>query len=386
MRKLWSTNQESGAIAVMVAIIASSSLLIGLFVMVSDVSTIYTERRVVQNAADSAVLAVAQECASNGLGAIQGANSAFPSKLCSNQGYAFQFATYYANVNSPDQRTSVSELCGSSPFNACASQPQGIFACKNIPSQYTQFVRISTRSNTTQDAPISPIFSQLINSNSNTVAVSGCAQAVWGNSGSASIALPFSLSICDYQISGSVVIDDFPSNQPILTGGCNVTDLSGQSKSYATPLNGFALTTEFKCPSVTSSQTISVGQTLTVQPSLTQIEKICSIAVDGVDFYQAVGSLLGSTVYLPAVGNADSNGQGSFTFKVAGFFAFDFLGAKFPSKTAIGQTPAAGWASGCKSNRVCLYGTFNKGLITDGSITTDPLITNTGIQAVQLLP
>ena len=67
---------ESGTIALIVAIlVSSSSLVIGMFVIVADTGSLFSERRVIQNAADASSLALARECAILGSGAIDGVSS-----------------------------------------------------------------------------------------------------------------------------------------------------------------------------------------------------------------------------------------------------------------------------------------------------------------------
>ena len=379
-------SDESGSIAIIVTILISSTLLFGLFMAVADVSTLYTERRVVQNAADSAVLAIANECATDGFGAINGNNLAYGQKICLNSVNAKQFAEYYANVNSPDQVTSVVEVCGTT-LGACGAQPQGNLKCQSVSSQYTNYVRVVTKSRETSGSSITPIFSKVLDSTSGGVDVFGCAQAVWGNSGSASVVFPLSLSICDYRQSGFITAVDFASNNPTINGGCSITDLSGTVQNYTSPLSGFALTSGFGCPGSSTPQTISIGDLLQVEPSLSQIESVCGSKNA---FYASLGTLVGSKIIVPAVGNVQCNSQsnncqGSFTFKVTGFFSFNFLGGKFKNRGSVGSAPAGGWPNTCNASRNCIYGNFDKGLISAGSINTNSGVPNTGTRAVLLI-
>lgn len=378
---------EFGGISIIVAILISSGFLVGLFIMVSDVATLYTERRVVQNAADAAALALANECAINGLGAIDGNNSDYPQPICSSTTYAKLFATYYANINSPDQSSKITEICGS-VLSACSEQPASRIKCQVVPSQYSNFVRVVAQSLGQNGKSLEPIFSNIFSESSKEIEVFGCAQAAWGNTGSSSIVFPFSLSICDYRKTGPVVAIDFASNNPTLDNGCSVTDLSNITRTYTSPLSGFALTAGFGCPGSSVPQIISVGDALRVEPSLTSIESICG---GSSQFYSSINNLVGKKIIVPAVGNVECNSQsnncqGSFEIKVAGFLSFNFIGGVFKNRGAVGNSPVGGWPKQCNSSRNCIYGNFDEGLYVGGSINTNPNVPNTGAQTVMLLP
>lgn len=377
---------ENGSISIIVTILISSTLLFGLFMAVADVSTLYAERRVVQNAADSAVLALAGECASGGYGAIAGNNNAFAQQICLTSNSAKEFAEYYANINSPDQITSVVEVCGSF-LGTCESQPDSYLKCQSIPPQYSHYVRIVTRSQETSGSPITPIFSQLFDEKPVGVDVFGCAQAAWGNSGSATVVFPFSFSICDYQRSGEKVVSDFPANSPTIKNGCSVTDLSNVTRNYSSPLSGFAMTENFGCPGSATPKTITVGDLLTVETSLSRLENIC---VTQSQFYQSLSTLAGKKIIVPAVGSVECNSQtndncrGNFEFRVAGFFSFNFLGGKFENRGIVGSAPTTGWPNDCGSSRSCIYGNFDEGFVTGGSITTSSDVADTGTKNIVL--
>lgn len=380
-------DKESGAIAIIFAVLISSTLLFALFAIVADVSSIYSERRVVQNAADSAALAVASECANNGFGAIEANNGPYIEKVCVSASNAQLFATYYANKNSPDQITRVTEICGS-VLNTCAPQPQGNLKCQIIPTQYSNFVRVVTQSSQIGGTSIIPIFSSLFTPSPSGVDVFGCAQVAWGNAGSASVVFPLSLSICDYQQSGLFTSTDFAPNNPTLQDGCSVTDLSNVTRTYTSPLSGFALTTGFGCPGSSDPQIISVGDQLRIETNLPAIESICG---GSSQFYSSIAKLVGNKIVVPAVGNVicnsqSNNCQGNFQFQVAGFLSFNFLGGKFKNRGSVGDAPTGGWPNECNANRNCIYGNFDKGLVAAGSINTNPGVPNTGTTALMLLP
>ncbi|MFM8446970.1 MAG: pilus assembly protein TadG-related protein [Candidatus Nanopelagicaceae bacterium] len=110
--------KDDGVVAIIVAILFSSLVFVGFLAIVIDGGALYRERRVLQNAADSATLANTRECA------LQTSN-------CSSQ----SFASAYTNANSPDSLSNVKELCGKTSgttglnLNTCAPISAKPFAC-----------------------------------------------------------------------------------------------------------------------------------------------------------------------------------------------------------------------------------------------------------------
>ena len=89
--------RESGAIIVIVAVLLVGGVLIGMAALSIDVGSLYAERRQLQNGADSAALAVAQDAARS-----CSTGSCVPTTR----------AQTYANSNAKDGASSVLEVCG----------------------------------------------------------------------------------------------------------------------------------------------------------------------------------------------------------------------------------------------------------------------------------
>ena len=123
--------KDEGVVAIIVALLFSSLVVVGVLAIVIDGGSLYRERRVLQNSSDSAALANAQECA-------------LETSRCSST----VFATSYTNANSPDSLSNVKELCGKSTgvitisLNSCVPIQSKPFACKDIQSTYPRFVRV----------------------------------------------------------------------------------------------------------------------------------------------------------------------------------------------------------------------------------------------------
>jgi Flp pilus assembly protein TadG len=397
-KKFASLKSEDGAVVALFGILMSSVLVLALFVIVFDVSALYSERRVIQNSADSSVLATAQECALGGTGAILNINGAYASSVCGNQSFAADFAGKYANLNSPDGLTDISEICGTAPLNQCGSLNSGQFECKSVTGAYPGYVRIKTSTKQSSGTSISSLFTSLINPSGANVKVIGCSQSAWGKAAFASVALPIAIPICDYAMDGTKLIIDYISSSPLYIGGCNVTDVEGASFSYAAPTNGFDLLSGFGCPGVTALRKITVGDSLQVQSSLTQVESGCPSGQ--FQFYFQLSKSLNTIVFLPVVTNmvcasAPIDCLGNYTFQVASFVSFKFLGGKFKNRGRLGSGPPCAigapcqgnqsWPVACDTTRNCIYGTFSRSIVPGADVSLDSSFPAIGAMAVQLL-
>ncbi|CAN2234960.1 Putative Flp pilus-assembly TadG-like, N-terminal [actinobacterium SCGC AAA044-D11] len=400
MRKKFSDiKNEDGAVVALFAILMSSILVIALFVIVFDISALYSERRVIQNAADTSVLATAQECAVGGTGAILNINSAYASGVCGTQSYAEQFAGKYANLNSPDSLSDVSEICGTAPLNQCGSLDSGQYECKSVNSAYKNYVRVKTSTKQSSGNSIKSLFSSLISPNDSDVKVVGCAQSAWGKAAFAPVSFPMALPICDYSLNGTKLIKDFESNNPVVTGGCTVTDLNGDVFNYASPTTGFDLLSGFGCPGVTAPVNVDIGDILQIESSLTQVEGGCPSGSS--QFYFQISRFLNTKVFIPVVTSVacqsgSVNCQGNYQFQVASFYSFKFIGGKFKNRGRVGSAPTCvagdpcqqnqSWPPACDATRNCIYGTFERAIVPGADVSLDPSFPAVGAMAVQLLP
>lgn len=380
--------KDDGGIVAIFTIFVSTFVIISLFMMVFDVGSLYSERRTVQNGADSAVLAVTNECAIGGSGAINGSSSAYPTEICATRNYALDFATKYSNLNAPDGLTNVSEICGTQSLGSCSPLTNGQFECKSINPAYVNFARVKTSTKQITGNSISSLFASIVNPDNSNTTVLGCAQAAWGKAAFAPIYVPFALPICNYTLSGNQLIQDFNSNDPVVTGGCSITDLNGQIFNYTSPTKGFSLLDSFGCPGLTDPKSIRVGDLLNIQSSLTQVEQGCTGGQT--QFYNQIDTLLGKILFLPVVTNVkcqsgSNNCQGNYQFNVASFFSFKFLGYKFKNRGSGGTSPSGGWPTDCDSTRNCVNGTFVRAIVPSADVSLDPNFPAVGAMAVQLL-
>ena len=353
---------DEGLIAVMAAVVIAGGLLIGMLAMTVDVGRLLVERRAVQNGADAAALALADDCARGRADCAVGSAS-------------ISRAGAYANANAADGTTSVTAVCGSTPLAACATPGPHAWECQS-PAAFPAFVRVRTATREEDGtAVVPPVFAGAMSGGTGLWA---CAQAAWGSARSAGTVVPFALSICDYARNGALVAVSFANNGSTRT--CTVTDNDGVTRSYSSALTGLTYFTKdsasFDC---VTPVPVAVGDLLTRQ-NVASTQQVC-----GVQPSARLDALLGQTLYLPIVGDVQTNGQGSYPFRVIAFAAVVFRGYFLQNaQTSGGVPPSPSWASmGCRSGVSCISGTFTSG-VTVGELA--PGSPNTGVTVVQLIP
>jgi len=355
---------DRGAVVVLVSILLAAGVLTGMLAVVVDLGRLYAERRVVQNSADAAALAVAQHCAKS---------SADPA--CANQSNARAVAVNLANGNAPDGFTDVTEVCGTSPLATCSGTQETWSNCLP-PTAAQKFARVRTRTmQSSGDFFFPAIFAGATSPEGKpNLSAGACAQAAWGSATSAMVVLPFVLPACPSVAYGQpVVIEDFdPANPNTKCTAPDGTLLDPVTKGFA-----FAdlPSGNMEC---TVPVSVSVGDVLPVETSLTQL---C-----GPDITKALDPYIasGTSLIFPVVGSHAQTGQGQYTFTIITFRSYVLYGYKLKNKQG-GQVPLGGWSStacGSSAQRSCLYGTFVEEVVP-GGIGTGP---NLGVQAVSLIP
>jgi hypothetical protein len=383
--------KDDGAVAVLVAILFSSLVIVGLLAIVVDGGSLYRERRVLQNAADSATLANTRECA-------------LETSNCSSN----SFAAAYTNANSPDSLSNVKELCGLNQgvstisLNTCTPISVRPFACKNIGSTYPRFLRVIADTKTTSGTTINlPFGSALGTQYSAGKKIEACAQAAWGKANSAPVVFPIAFPACGFNSTNNTQIwHPIFSNNNV---ACSITDIFGANFSFSGNLNGYTQIYNGGCPNEVTPRTYSVGDQITTESSFIQLSSNPSTGCATLaQFISVVTPLIGKIIYVPVVGDITSGGIGNGKFEIIGFYAVKFLGAKFKNPGSSGGaifgspptctpsdncTPANyNWPSKCSNSGSCFYGKFSRGVVPGADVDTDPNYPALGAQAVQLLP
>lgn len=369
MRRL--SSDDRGIVAIMFALIVAGGLLIGMLALTVDTGRLFVERRAVQNGADAAATALAQDCALD-------LASCAPNEPSTTR------ATLFANANAADETSTVTSVCGSVPFAACEPVSTHEWECRDA-SAYDRFVRVRTATRETDGtAVVPPVFSDVLSGDGGR-GLWACAQAVWGAAGSGTGIVPFALSVCDYNENGTLIAISFANNAS--TRVCTITDADGISWTYETGLSGLTYYTKegstFDCVTPVA---VSVGDWLTRQ-NIASTQQVCGSPQPS----DRLNALLNTEILLPIVGNVATNGQGSYPFQVISFARLRFLGYWLQNQNTSGGTPPPGigtprqrWnAVGCVPGTSCLYGTFTTG-VTPGTVV--PGGVNTGTVAIQLIP
>lgn len=160
MRRLRPTgNRDRGAMALIVAIVVPV-LLLGLGVLVVDVSTWYVSRSQTQNGADAGAIAVALSCAKNPTCDLNAANGYAGSNSSTKLGLAAEVTSGFP--------------CGSGTgLPACGGGVEGSGKmCPAAPTAGTNYVDVHVKTKT----DVTPVFS-----NGDGEKIGSCAQAIWGS-------------------------------------------------------------------------------------------------------------------------------------------------------------------------------------------------------------
>ena len=357
---------DDGAVVVLVAILLAVGMISGLLVLVADVGQLYVERRVVQNGADAAALAVAQRSADLPAGAIPVVE-------------AQALSRGMAGANAQDAVTRVQSVCGTDGLGTCSALSTAWTDCQSVPADVRHFVRVRTSTELPGGQTfLTPIFAGALADDAEPgLSAGACAQSAWGPATRVPITFPLLLPVCPGTLEGDPVwIADFDPNEPDFTAGdrCVMGD-----QSFTGVTKGFALGSFEGVPrTCTDPVTVGIGDVIPVETSVTQW---CGTSVES-----ALDPLIasGEATLVPVVGAHANQGQGQYLFTVLSFKSFTLLGYKVKNASG-GQAPSPNWAgTPChrSAKRSCLYGTFGPAVVT-GGIGGGP---DLGVRAVALLP
>ena len=318
MRRL---NDDSGAVGVFVAIIIA--VLLGLVGLTIDVGAMYRERRELQNGADAAALAIAEECA---LG----------TSLC-NTAAAGSTAQSFASGNASDGAAAVEVL----HINH---------------GQRTVTVQTGTL-NTDGTTRLDPFFAEVVGFDGSTIHATAVAQ--WGNPASL-FGLPLTISMCEFPGTAQL-----PSPPQVLYfhDGNNAEPCNAQAGHDADGdgflAGGFGwLGGDGDCEVFLVSDTWH-----TADPG--------SSPTVGCD-PGPVADLVGQDVPLPIFDDLVGVGTGG-EYHIAGFAMFHITGFNFGGQFKVNPP--------CQGDERCMSGHFTTGVVYDG----EPGGPDTGIRIVKLI-
>jgi hypothetical protein len=310
---------DAGAVLPLVAIMIV--VLLGMGAIVVDFGQLYVERRELQNGADAAALAVAQDCAGGD---------------CRDETAT---ARTYANDNARDGKAGIGDVCGSGPgLSACATTPAGVPA--------KGWVKVDTV--TPADDKVDYVFAPILGRE--TGEANATAIAAWGSVGGAAT-LPLILSKCEYlELGGNLSTGAYPAGRNYIyfhdttdAGTCPAgpagQDLPG----------GFGwLTTSAQC-----QVQITAGGKVLDKPG-NSVPNNCNPA-----------SWRDATVLVPIYDRTNGLGGSNGEYWVAGFAGFHVLAYSFPSDKWENGSPCPGPKPPNSTRYIC--GEFTQ-MVTTGDI------------------
>lgn len=310
MRRLMrrARTDEHGAVAVIVAV--SMVALLGFAAIAIDTGALYAERAQLQNGADAAALAVAQDCAAGACGNMQAT------------------AQTFANASANDGAANV------------------VVTAPSTTAPTTVTVQTSTRDGTTGAGTLALRFAPVLGIDDKTVGAA--ATASWGSPASGPAVLPLAFAACAFARSGVQVIttggtSGSSASCPLVSGSGN--PLPGGFGWLDDPSGQCRATVDIATNAPMSSDT---GASLP-----TNCEAVLRAA-------------LGDTVLLPVFSTATGSGTGG-TYTIRGWAAFKLLGWQFPSSRHNNNTYTGARCTGdCKG----IIGEFLSMVSLDDRFTT----------------
>ena len=363
---------EKGGYSILFAIIFGTGLLIVVFTIVLDGGNISAERRELQNVAESSALALARECSQN-------------PNICLNSTTPEQLAI----SNSLDKKTTISEVCVrgiNQLLQPCLLPNTELLDCSPITSGTSNYVRIRTQTLSNDGSRLRPLFGA-----SGNYQLNGCAQAIWGNAGSAQVFAPFALSICDWARlgSGTNVISEYDTNSGTETCNYSFVDLLGQTFTRkgitgwaAVDLLSSGIPTQNQasepCPDplTDSPAALRIGDILN---AITRDASSANYCGDS-NLVSKISVWVGNEFYLPLVSTTKISGQSTIHI-VEAFTGYKFLGYSIKGVRG-GAYPNGNW---CPNNKNCLYGEFTNTLSPNSDVNIQPGTPNIGVQSIKLI-
>jgi hypothetical protein len=305
---------DRGASMVIVAIVLAS--LLAFAALAVDTAALVQERRTLQNSADAAVLAVAQDC-----------------RTACTLAAARTMAQQYADNNADDGATAVESICGTGT---------GMTACPDPPANVAGYVRVTTATRRPDGSTRVPFsFARVMDPNWDGQAVHARATAAWGGPSSLRT-LPLTISICEWWDFTDHGLNYGPPDQVIpFHGDSHATCAKGPAGSYVNGGWGW-LDADPGCQ-VTTSMSEAPSDPGN-SPSR--------------DCRDAFLTWVNKIVYLP-VFDVDTGGGRGATYHIAGYAAFVLTGYKFQGNHGVNPP--------CSNDDTCI-----KGYFVDGQLTSDP--------------
>jgi Flp pilus assembly protein TadG len=340
---------ERGAAATVVALLVGGGVALGMAALTVDVGALYAERRQVQNGADAAALAVANDCASTAT------CPASPNGL----------ARTMADGNATDGTTAVALVCGAGDpaLPGCPGQsgPQ-LTRCPAPPTNVNGWVRVRTSTRTTGGSTLlPPSFARGLTGNAGSAGtqVLACAQAAWGLPANLAATVPIAISVCEWAAAtnnGTVYAPASPFwwQGLVFEQALELHDTDddgtcpGFGGAYADLPGGFGWLASNGCVAE-----VGTNGLVDVDPGVGAGGTCRDTLRDNVN----------SLIYLPVFDDAQGNGATGY-YHVSGYAAFYLTGYTIPGASGS-PDPPYNPLNRCTGSRRCIYGWFTQAILPE---------------------
>lgn len=333
---------DRGAVAMIVALLLGSGVLLGMAALVVDVGNIYVERTQLQSGADAGAVKVAQVCATD------------PSCAAT----VTAVARRYANANSADNRSAVSVVCGrGGGLAACPAPASGLADCVGAAPGTGDYVEVHTSTLEPDGSTVlPPAFAQAVVSGYRGTTFTACSRAAWGPPLAGRLAL--TMSACDwnrYTRNGAGFPDPpveqlvFPHDEPA-AGTCRPP---GQPADIP---GGFGTLTD---PRDDCRVAVAVNQAYNGDHG--HVSAPCRAVL-------ADARTSGRPLLIPIFGPVGGTGAAP-RYTIAGFATFMVTGWNLPGSRA--RSTLTGRSS-CDSSTTCILGYFTRATVPGGGPTGGP--------------
>lgn len=322
--------RDRGAVAVVVALLLGSGVLLGMAALVVDVGNIYVEREQLQSGADAGATKIAQACATELAGC--------PSS-------AVEVARTYADANSSRGSAAVT-VCGrGGNLVDCPTGSGGLSDCVRAAPTSGNYVEVHTSTLLADGSTaLPPAFAQAIIGGYQGPTVAACARAAWGPPRSARLSMTISRCEWNAYTNNGASFPDPPVEQVIslhdatTAGACQ----PGQSGGF-----GWLDDSKHDCRTP-----VALAGTYDGDPG-GNVSQGCRALLSG---------LSGRPLLMPLYDTATGHGE-KVTYTLAGFAAFVVTGWHLPgfdsSSTLTGR-------SSCGDSTSCIFGYFTRTTLLGG--------------------
>lgn len=329
--RLMGDRSDRGGVAVIVALLLGTGVLLGMAALVVDVGTIYAEREQLQTGADAAAIRAGQLCAQDPTG-------------CTAADLA-GVVDDYARGNARDEAAAATVCVSDDPD--CAGSSDGSLSDCIGDAPDADYVKVRTHTERDGSTVLPPVFAQAVLDGFRGAKVTACARVAWGPP-ARTTGLALTVSACAwhrYTGDGAAFSDterEIPLYDVKTAASCAPTDPNPGGFRWLADAGADCRATV----SADAGYEVATGDS---RP-------------DGCA--AALTALLdsGKPVAVP-VFDSVSGGGARATYTVQGFAAFVVTGWHLPGSNDPSRDPTSTCATG---GNACVYGHFTQALLTGG--------------------